>query len=82
VRKALGGLYVGTSKDIYLLEGTGGELPDGTIDFTLRPLNIDHPPISEAVAQEGNLMVYLADDGWRAMGGAGSTLLSGLTSIL
>ncbi len=82
VRKALGGLYIGTSKDIYLLDGTGAELPDGTIDFSLRPLNVDHPPISEAVAQEGNLMVYLADDGWRAMGGAGSTSLSGPTSLL
>ena len=82
VRKALGGLYVGTSKDIYRLDGTGAELPDETVDFTLTQLNIDHAPISEAVAQEGNVLVYLADDGWRAVSGGGSLLLTGATSLL
>ncbi len=82
VKKALGGLYIGTSKDIYRLDGTGAELPDDTIEFTLTPLNIDHPPISEAIAQEGNLLVYLASDGWRVMAGVGSTSLVGATSLL
>jgi hypothetical protein len=82
VKKTLGGLYVGTSKDIYRLEGTGAELPDDTIDFVLTPLNIDHPPIGAAVTQEGNDLVYLADDGWRAVSGSGSVSLSGATSLL
>ena len=82
VKKALGGLYIGTSKDIYRLDGTGAELPDGTMDFTLAPLNIDAPPRSNAVAQEGNLLVYLAADGWRAISGGGSKLLTGPTSLL
>lgn len=82
VKKAIGGLYIGTSKDVYVLEGDGAELPDETINFTLRPLNVDHPPIGDAVAQEGNLLVYLADDGWRAMSGAGSQSLVGETSLL
>ena len=82
VKKALGGLYIGTTKDVYLLSGSGAELPDGTMDFNLQNLNIDNPPISEAVAQEGNQLVYLAADGWRAMGGSNSVLLVGDTSLL
>jgi hypothetical protein len=82
VKKALGGLYIGTTKDIYWLRGTGAELPDGTMDFTLEPLNIDNPPRSEAVAQEGNLLVFLAADGWRAIQGGGTQLLVGATSLL
>lgn len=78
-----GGLFVGTTKDIYVLDGTGAEYPDGTIEFTLRPLNIDNPPRSVgSVAQEGNQLVYLAADGWRAMVGAGSALITGDTSLL
>ena len=82
VKKALGGLYVGSTRDIYRLDGTGAELPDGTIDFTKTPLNIDHPPISDAIAQDGNLLIFLAADGWRAVAGAGSTLIVGDTSLL
>lgn len=82
VRKALGGLYIGTTRDIYILSGDGAELPDGTLFFSLRPLNIDNPPLSSAVAQEGNLLVYLASDGWRAISGGGSRLLVGPTSLL
>lgn len=82
VKRSLGGLYVGTSKDIYRLEGTGAELPDGTVDFTFMPLNIDHPPIGDAVAQDGNRLIYLAADGWRTVAGAGSQLLVGATSLL
>jgi hypothetical protein len=82
VKKALGGLYIGTTKDIYLLSGTGAELPDATMDFTLTPLNIDNPPRSRAVAQEGNLLCYLAADGWRSISGGGSELLVANTSLL
>lgn len=83
IRKTISGLFVGTSKDIYRITGTGAELPDGTIDLDKQPVNIDHPPIMrEALAQDGNLLVYLASDGWRAMSGAGSELLVGLTSLL
>ncbi len=82
VRKAIGGLYVGTTKDIYRISGTGAELPDGTMDFLKQPLNIDTPPISESVAQDGNLLVYLAADGWRTISGGGSELLTRGTSLL
>jgi len=82
VKKAFGGLYIGTTKDIYRIDGTGAELPDGTVEFDKTPLNIDNPPISEGVAQEGSLLVYLASDGWRAFTGAGSQPLVGSTSML
>jgi len=82
VKKAHGGLYVGTTKDIYRLDGSGAELPDGTLEFNFQPVNIDNPPYSGAVANEGSLLVYIAADGWRAFNGAGSIQLSGLTSLL
>lgn len=82
VRKTLGGLYVGTTKDIYRLAGDGAEYPDGSINFTLQNLNIDSPPVSAAIAQEGNFIVYLAADGWRRLAGAGSEPIAGATSLL
>lgn len=82
VKKAFGGLYVGTTKDIYRIDGTAAELPDGTIEVDFRPLSIDNPPRNEAVAQEGSLLCYMAADGWRAFTGAGSQLLVGNTSLL
>lgn len=82
VKKAYGGLYVGTTKDIYRLDGDGAELPDGTINFTKTPLNIDHPPLNDGVAQDGNLLIYFAADGWRALNGASSVLLTADTSLL
>jgi hypothetical protein len=44
VKKAFGGLYVGTTKDIYRIDGTAAELPDGTIEVNFQPLSIDNPP--------------------------------------
>lgn len=82
VIQAQGGLYVGTAKDIYRIDGTFAELPDGTIEAQKVPLNIDHPPVGAAVTKDGPLVVYLAHDGWRAMGGVSSTLLVGPTSLL
>lgn len=82
VKKAFNGLYIGTTKDIYRLDGTGAEFPDGTMEFTLTPLNIDNPPRSEVVAQEGNLLVLMAADGWRAFTGAGTQLIVAETSLL
>jgi len=82
VKKAFNGLYIGTTKDIYRLDGTGAEFPDDTVEFTLTPLNIDSPPRNRAVAQDGNMLVYFSADGWRAFSGAGSQLLTGSTSKL
>lgn len=82
IRRAMGGLYIGTSKDIYRLEGTGDEFPDGTFDMKITPLNNGNPPISNAVAQEGDILVYLAADGFRVFTGSGSEPIRGDTDLL
>lgn len=82
VAKAPGGLYVGTSGDIYRIDGDGNPLPDGTINVQKIPLGIDHPPVSAAFAVEGAALVYLASDGWRGLDGYSSTHLVGATSLL
>jgi len=69
VAKTSGGLYLGTDKDIYRIEGTFAELQNGTLDLAIRALNINSPPIDAAFAQEGNQLVYHASDGWRLFSG-------------
>ena len=73
VAKTSGGLYVGTSLDIYLIEGDGQEFADGTLNLSRVPLNIASPPVDKAFALEGNQILYRAADGWRAFDGQGST---------
>ena len=82
IKKAAGGLYIGTSKDIYRISGTGAENPDGTVDFVKQPLNINSPPISSALAWDGNVLIYLASDGPRLFTGESSSLLRGDTDLL
>lgn len=82
LKKTTGAVFVGTSKDIYAIEGDGAENPDGTINFSLKPMNIGSPPISRAVASEGNLIVYLSSDGWRIFAGVSSELFVGDTHLL
>ncbi|HYE84843.1 MAG TPA: hypothetical protein VEA16_00710 [Vicinamibacterales bacterium] len=63
-------LFVGTTKDIYRFEGDWTLLPDGdTLNVTKRPLAVAQPPISSAIAQDGDTVLYLAADGWRVLGG-------------
>lgn len=82
IKKTFGGLYIGTSKDIYRLEGLGDELPDGTIDFRLRPLNVNSPPIGTHVGSDGNVIAYTAQDGPRLFNGESSSALWGNTDLL
>jgi hypothetical protein len=82
VAKTYGGLFIGTTKDIYVLEGDGTENADRTVNFLKRPLNIDYPPISPAFAQEGNLLIYQSANGWRVCEGTHSASLSSATSLL
>lgn len=76
------GLYCGTSRDIYRIDGTGAEFPDGTMDFTLTALGIGNPPFNKGVALQDTSLVYFSGDGWRALGGGGSVALAGKTSLL
>lgn len=80
--RALTDVFIGTSKDIYRLEGTGAELPDGGIDYVLRPMSIDHRPVNAGIAHEGDQVAFFSDDGWRASTGGGTQLLTGATSLL
>jgi hypothetical protein len=73
VAKTIGGLYVGTSVDIYHIQGDGQEFEDGTLNLNRVPLNIAFPPASRAFALEGNQILYLAADGWRAFNGETAT---------
>jgi hypothetical protein len=61
-------VYVGTTKDIYRIEGDWTERADGTLNIIKRNLGVSHPPISGAVALEGDSVIYLAADGWRGLG--------------
>lgn len=71
-------LYVGTNYDIYQITGTFSILPDGTLDVTIRPLGVQYPPVSQAVACESGIISYMANDGWRLLGvyGDDSTTIS------
>jgi hypothetical protein len=82
ITQALGGLYIGTAKDIYRLDGTGSELADGTIDFNLIPLNIGSPPVNDGFTRDGNRIYYCAADGWRLFNGVQSVSLLGNLELL
>lgn len=75
-------LYVGTTIDIFVLEGKGDEFPDGSTDFVLRRLGVAEPPISEAVASEGGRLCYLASDGPRILIPQGSGALKANLDLL
>ena len=61
-------VYVGTSKDIYVLDGDWTARPDGSLNVLKRGLGLSHPPIGKTVARDGSMLVYLAGDGWRVLG--------------
>ena len=82
MHKAGGAVYIGTTVDIYRLDGDLTEYPNGTLNATLRALNVGSPPVSPAFAYEGNALVYLAADGPRAMVGENSQALRGDLELL
>jgi len=82
IQKTFGGLYVGTSKDIYRIEGDGAEYPDGTINFVLTPMNVNSPPVDMCLATDGNILIYRASDGPRLFAGQSSTPIRGDTDLL
>ena len=82
IKRAFGGLYVGTTKDIYRIEGTLAEQPDGTIDVQKTPLNVAHSPVADGVAHDGNLLLYIGSDGWQSVAGIAEQSIAGATSLL
>ena len=71
-RAAANQVWVGTSRDIYLLAGTFETLPDGSIDVFFQSLSCSFPPISYDASASGSAVFYLAADGWRTMDGVGN----------
>lgn len=65
-----------TTKDLYEISGTLGELPDGSLDISIRAIGEAFPPISSNVAAANGGLFYAAKDGWRITNGSNSTLLS------
>lgn len=72
-----GVVYVGTNEDIIRITGTWVELPDKTLDVDVQRLHVQYPPGSEAVAFDGNNLVYLSVDGLRAVAGNSSVPIYG-----
>lgn len=77
-------VMVGTSKDIYRLEGTFQTLPDGFIDVFFTPLGVSSPPISYDVCRKDGGVCYMAADGWRWTfpSGESRSLVSDKTDVL
>lgn len=81
LKNVVGEPILGTGRDIYRIAGDGSTFPDGTINYRYEALNVP-PPISDFVAQEGNLLIYLAADGLRVFNGTSSTPLTGGLDLL
>jgi hypothetical protein len=85
IEKAPGGIFVGTSEDIYLITGDGTDLPDGTLSISLRPLEVGYPPRSlKAVVNDEGKIIYLAHDGWRKLNSVGGSerIVTGAVELL
>lgn len=81
LRSILAEPVLGTSRDIYQIKGDGAISPDGIINYAFVPMNVP-PPISDFVAQEGNLLIYMAADGPRIFNGTTSIPLHGNNDML
>lgn len=77
-------VMVGTSKDIYRLDGTFITLPDGFIDVYLTPLGVASPPISYDVCRYGGGACYMSATGWRQTfpSGESRSLIGDRTDVL
>lgn len=81
-RKAAGGVYIGTSADIYRLEGSFEELPGNLLNLRRVPLCVGNPPVSSEVVQEGGAIIYRAGDGFRFFHGETTVSLNGALNRL
>lgn len=76
-------VLVGTTEDIYEVQGTLELLADGTIDARIVPLGMGFPPIAYNAATVYNHQVfYMANDGWRITVGANAQSIVGGTRLL
>lgn len=73
VVKTTTGIFVGMSKDIIRIAGSGDVLEDNLLaDLYPEPLNVANPPVDRAVCVDGNSVYYRAADGPMVFTGASS----------
>lgn len=59
-----GGIYVGMSKDVVRVGGTGDESDDRiSVDLFPEPLHVGNPPFDQSVITDGNAVLYRSIDG-------------------
>ena len=82
--KTNGGIYVGLTKDVVRIGGTGDESDDhATADLYPEPLNVGNPPMDRAVYTDGNTVIYRSADSLQVLSGAAVTpVATGDTSLL
>jgi hypothetical protein len=62
--KTVGGIYVGCTKDIIRIAGSGDEQNNGLfLDLYAQPLNVANPPVDRAHSVDGNSIFYRSADG-------------------
>jgi hypothetical protein len=69
-------IILGTTKNLYEISGSFAELPDGTLDITIIPINEAFPPLSVDVCKYDNGLYYVAVDGLRVTAGSNSINVS------
>ena len=68
------GIYVGMSKDVIRIAGTGDESDDKiSVDLFPEPLHIGNPPVDKAVFTDGNAVIFRSADGLMLLAGASLT---------
>jgi len=76
VVKTVSGIFVGCSKDIIRINGTGDNSEDGvTADLWAQPMMVAHPPSGYEFTGNGNAVLYRSDDGPMMFAGASSEAL-------
>lgn len=65
-------ILVASNKDVYSLNGTFVQLPDGYLDVSLDGLGVENPSLGIDVALRDNYVFYMSKIGWVACGINGS----------
>lgn len=83
IRKSNEQVYVGTTRDVYRIDGDWTVLPDGTLNIAKRPLGVSEAPVSAAVTVgtvgSSDILVYHTHSGWKILQGP---LLTGDVELL
>ena len=77
-----GSFYVGTTADIYRLDGDFQLLPNDTLNYNRISLGLGNPPVDRAFAVSDDMLVYHAADGYRVLVGNSSTNINNNLDLL